>query len=475
MAQSTSNPAALDVTESLRKPRVLRAKQRADAAIDSIRSDAARSQHPAPHATDTAATETALAPATSKAPPQTGEASRVPDTHPDKDVVVVNPAPAPGNATPAPASRARTRGRHWFLALSFLLICAAPIAGAAYYLWTFAEDQFASNLAFSVRSEEQGSAVELLGGVTELSGSSSADTDILFAYLSSQELVSKVNERLDLARIWSRVPVASDPLFAYDPDGTIEDLLTHWKRKISIVYDSGTRLIDVRVLAFDPNDAQAVAQAILQESTAMINALSDIARDDAIKYAREELAVASRRLKEARQALTRFRNRTQIVDPSIDTQNQMGVLVTLQRQLADALIEFDLLQDTTRAGDPRISQATRRVDVIQKRIDAERRKLGLGAGGQEGVVFADLVGEYEGLIVDREFAEAAYTSAMATHDAALAEARRQSRYLAAHIRPTLAQQAEYPERLKIVLMVALFSFLAWTILSLVFYSLRDRS
>lgn len=214
---------------------------------------------------------------------------------------------------------------------------------------------------------------------------------------------------------------------------------------------------------------------VLEESTEMINELSAIAREDAIKYAREELEVALARLKVARQSLTRFRNRTQIVDPSIDTQNQMGVLVTLQQQLADALIEFDLLQETTSNNDPRASQANRRVEVIQKRIDAERRKLGLGTDGEEGVVFANLVGEYEGLIVDREFAEIAYTTALATHDAAVATASRQSRYLAAHVKPTLAQKAEYPERLKIVSLIALFSFLSWAILCLVYYSLRTRN
>lgn len=466
MVQGISKQSASSGENPLRKPRVMRAKLRTDAAIDSINVDAATPKPPVDIAMRPEAAQT-------RAPiPPARPAQATPSLN---TVVKAEPATtATPSPQPAPERRPRTRGRHRFLALSFVLLFAAPVALTAYYLWSFAADQYASNLAFSVRSEEQGSAVELLGGITELSGSSSADTDILFAYLTSQELVSKVNERLDLAQIWSRVTVNNDPFFAYDPKGTIEDLLAHWQRKVSIIYDSGTRLIDVRVLAFDPVDAQAVAQAVMEESTSMINALSDIARDDAIKYARDELAVASNRLKEARQSLTRFRNRTQIVDPSIDTQNQMGVLVTLQRQLADALIEFDLLQDTTRSGDPRVAQATRRVDVIQNRIDAERRKLGLGAGAQEGVVFADLVGEYEGLIVDREFAEAAYTSALATHDAALAEARRQSRYLAAHIRPTLAEQAEYPQRLKTMLLVALCSFLAWTILSLVYYSLRDR-
>ncbi|NNE51835.1 MAG: capsule biosynthesis protein [Sulfitobacter sp.] len=373
-----------------------------------------------------------------------------------------------------PAQPARPRRRHAFLLISFILVAVVPALGASTYLWTRAADQYASRLGFSVRTEEKGSAIELLGGITELSGSSSSDTDILFAYLSSQELVQKVDDRVDLRAIWSRVTPSQDPVFAFDPEGTIEDLLRHWDRKIGIVYDSSTGLIDLEVLAFDPDDALRIAQAVLEECTQMINGLSDIARRDAIGYTQEELERAVERLKEARRALTQFRNRTQIVDPSIDTQNQMGLLVTLQQQLADALIESDLLVDTTRANDPRITQANRRIDVIRARIASERRNLGLGEDGEGSEAFATLVGQYEGLIVDREFAESAYTAALAAHDAALAEVRRQSRYLAAHVKPTLAQRAEYPERVKILSLLMLFCFFGWAILCLVFYSLRDR-
>lgn len=374
-----------------------------------------------------------------------------------------------------PVQPARPRRRHRLLMISFVLMVLMPAGLAAAYLWTRAADQFASHVAFSVRTEETSSAIELLGGITELSGSSSSDTDILFAYLSSQELVSRVDAKVDLRGIWSRVSVNQDPYFAYDPAGTIEDLQEHWARKISTVYDSGTGLIDLRVLAFDPLDAQRVAQAVLAESTAMINGLSRIAQEDSIRFTREELEKAVERLKTARRALTQFRNRTQIVDPSIDTQNQMGLLVTLQQQLADALIEADLLQDTTRQNDPRVTQANRRIDVIEARIASERRNLGLGGDGEDSEAFASLVGEYEGLIVDREFAETAYTAALAAQDAALAEVRKQSRYLAAHVKPTLAQRPLYPEREKIMILLVMFCLFSWAIFCLVYYSLRDRS
>lgn len=112
---------------------------------------------------------------------------------------------------------------------------------------------------FSVRTEEASSAIELLGGITDLSSGSSSDTDILNDFLTSQELVREIDQAVDLRAIWSRVPTSRDPVFAFDAPGTIEDLVDHWERKVTIIYDSGAGLIDMRVLAFDPQDARAIS------------------------------------------------------------------------------------------------------------------------------------------------------------------------------------------------------------------------
>ncbi|QBY02835.1 capsule biosynthesis protein [Rhodophyticola sp. CCM32] len=370
------------------------------------------------------------------------------------------------------AHPSRVRKRHWLVVLSFIIMVASPAAATAWYLWTRAADQYASFVGFSVRMEETGSAIEILGGITDLSGSSSSDTDILYEFLQSQELVRRVDDHLDLRRIWSRGDPAIDPVFAYHPPGAIEDLVAHWDRKVRIYYDNGSGLIDLRVLAYDPADAQRIAQLIFEESSAMINALSDVAQEDAISYARDELSQAENRLTAARVALTAFRNRTQIVDPTIDTQGQMGLVSTLQAQLAEALIELDVLRETTRENDPRIVQVERRVTVIENRIAQERAVLGTGANGDSA--FADLVGEYERLAIDREFATQAYTAALAAFDAARNDARRQSRYLAAHVQPTLSETAQYPKRGLLFGMITVFAILIWSVVVLVGYSLRDR-
>lgn len=381
-------------------------------------------------------------------------------------------APATVRVLP-PASPARPRRRHFGLLISFVLVVLLPTAVSFAYLYMRAADQYASTVGFAVRKEEGGSSADLLGGLSLLAGSSSSsDTDILYEFIQSQELVERINARLDLKTIYAKP--ASDFVFGYDPEGSIEDLVDFWGRMVRIYYDSGTGLIELLVLAFEPQDAQRIAQMVFDESSAMINELTAIAREDMMQYARTDLDDAVERLKQAREAVTAFRSRTQIVNPTADIQGQMGLLSNLQQQLAEALIELDLLADTARDGDPRTELATRKIAVIKARIADERRKFGVGDGVQGGEDYATLVAEYERLNVDLEFAENAYTAALSAFDQARAEAVRQSRYLAAYVKPTLAQKAEYPRRLMLGGIGALFLLLTWAIGALIYYSIRDR-
>lgn len=367
------------------------------------------------------------------------------------------------------------RKRHYGLVVSFVIIVFLPLMAASWYLYAKAADQYASTLGFTVRSEDVGSAIDILGGLgSSLGGGSGAqDSDILYEFMRSQQLVQDIDDKIDLRTMFSK---RRDPdwLLSYDPEGTIEDLTRYWERMIRISYDSGSGLMEVRTRAFTAEDAKAIADAIFDENSKIVNELSAIARADATRYAAEDLAQSVERLKQAREALTTFRLKNQIVDPNADIQAQMGLLTKLQTQQAEALIDFDLLADIAREGDPRLEQAQRRLDVIEARIEAEREKFGVGGQGPGGVEFATTIADFERLTVDREFAEAAYAASLSARDASIAEANRQSRYLATYIKPTLAQKSEFPQRFILLAVIALFSGLIWAIFILVYYALRDR-
>lgn len=379
----------------------------------------------------------------------------------------------------APPPASRLRPRHIIVMISFVLMVLLPIILSAWYLLTRAADRYVSTTGFSVRTEEVGSAFQMLGGLAELSNASGSDTEVLYQFIQSQELVEATDTALDLRSLWSKGDPERDPVFVYETPGSIEDLVAYWQRMVK-VYNDDSGLLEMHVQAFTPEDARRIARFIYDQSSEMINRLSAIARDDATRYAREELEQAEQRVTQAREALTRFRNQRQIVDPTASVQSQMGLLSSLQMQLADALIEQDILQQTAPPSDPRLRQLERRVAVIEARLADEREKLGIrtgGAGSGNGgsEVFADLVGEFERLSAERDFAEQSYTAARTAFESAVAEARRQSRYLAAHIRPTLAEAPEHPRRGTIMAMVTAFSFLFWMIVVLAGYALRDRT
>ncbi len=355
--------------------------------------------------------------------------------------------------------------------LSFAGFVGLPVLLMTAYLYIFAADQYASTVGFTVRTEESGSAMEILGGLTKLSTASSSDTDILYKFIQSQELVLAMDESLDLHKLYGKPRF--DPVFRLSENASIEETVSYWKKMVRIYYDPGIGLMEIEVRAFDPADAKAIAVDIFARSTARINELSAIARADTMRYARDELDTAVERLKEARQALTLFRNETQIVDPSADIHGQMGLLTSLNTQLATALIELDILIETTRETDPRMEQTRRKIAVIERRIADEREKLGVGQG-RDGKAYADLVGTFESLQVDLNFAEKAYISALSAYDTAVAEARRQSRYLAAYVEPTLAQTPLYPQRMVIILVGGFVIFGLWSICLLIYYSLHDR-
>ncbi|WP_343032000.1 sugar transporter [Roseovarius bejariae] len=344
-----------------------------------------------------------------------------------------------------------------------------PTSGVAVYLYTVAKDQYASHVGFSVRREEVGSAMELLGGISALSGSSSTDTDILYEFIRSRQMVRLVDDRLDLQSIYT---VNGDPYFSLGTDARIEALVEYWQRVVSVYYDNSSGLIEVRALAFDPKDAHAITQVVFDESSRMINELSAIAREDTTRYARKELDQAIDRLKTTRSKLTKFQNRTRIVDPTADLQGQMGLLNSLQQQLATGKIELEQLLGSTTVTDPRVKALRKKIAAIEKLIDQERSSFSSSETGSDA--FSQLFAQFQELQVNLEFAEKSYLSAQAAYDVAQAEAVRKSRYLATYIKPTLAETAEYPRRLEFVLLTLGALVLSWSILVMIYYSLRDR-
>lgn len=379
-----------------------------------------------------------------------------------------------GSEPPVTLGKARRKPRHWGLFVSLLVFVVLPLLASSYYLFVHARDQYASTTGFTIRQEETGSASEFVGGLTQLVGRTTAgNADLLFEFIQSQEIVERVRDEVDLIGHYS-ANWPNDPIYSIWPDATIEDLVMFWRRMVRITYEKAAGLITFEVRARDPETARQIGQVIVAQSERMINLLNETARKDSMTNAQADLDDALARLRSAREAIAQFRARTQILDPQADIQGRMGVLNNLQQQLAQALVDYDLLLQNTEDTDPRVRQVRRRIEVIEDRIVQERKNFAAGNVTVDQTDYPRLLAQYESLNVDREFAEETYRAALTALDAARSNAQRQQLYLATFVRPTLAERAEYPQRYLLVALTLMFALMFWAILSLIYYSLRDR-
>ena len=376
------------------------------------------------------------------------------------------------------ARPAQMRRRHWGVVASFVLMVLAPLVAVILYLLVLAQDQYISRVGFVVRSQEAASGSEFLGGLGGLlaSGGSASDSDVLYAFLNSEEMASAVEDRVGLrAHFSARWP--GDWAFALWPGATMEDLPWYWQRILGVSYDSSSGLIEVQATAYTPEMSRQITTAVVEEAQARLNDLNSQARADAIGYASADLEENLKRLKTAREAMVEFRGRTRIVDPVADLEGRMVVMTTLQQQLAEALISHNVLRDTLPANDPRVKNASHLIEVIRKQINSERETFASDTtlSGEVGQDYPALIAEFERLAVDLKFAEETYRVALAALEMAQADAARQSLYLATYIKPSEAQSSEYPDRFVIVGLTALIVLMVWSIATMIYYSIRDRS
>ncbi|NBB69744.1 MAG: hypothetical protein GVY33_05385, partial [Alphaproteobacteria bacterium] len=372
--------------------------------------------------------------------------------------------------------RAKPKLRHYATLVSFVLAVLLPTALTVAYLYTRAADQYASTMAFSIRNGDSIMPTSgVLGAFAQQMSSGSADAEIVYEFVRSQNMIEAVRAELPLAEMYNRPE--RDVVFRLGEDRPVEDVVAYWNGMTDVSFDPSTGIVRFEARAFTAADARRIAAFVLAESTRLVNDLSEQARTDSIRVARSAVAEAEDRLREARREMREFRNVEQEIDPAQNASATLGLVAALEQQLAGARVELDSELQLVGEQSPRVNQLRQRIASLEKQIAQERTRLGAGAagaaGGEEGR-FASLVSEYEERKVDLEFAQNAYTSALAAFEQAQIEARRQSRFLAPHVEPTLSVEPQYPQRALLSLATLGLLTVAWAVVVLVVYNVKER-
>ncbi len=357
---------------------------------------------------------------------------------------------------------------------AFMLLVVLPSLISGVYLGAIAADQYVSEARFVVRGRSGGnggssSAIPGLGSLLGAAGLSPANEEAQAVrdYLTSHGAVDGLKGRIDLVALFTR-PEA-DPVFRLwwtDP----ERLTSYFTSMVSTTYDATSGMITLRARSFRPQDSRDLAEQLLALSEALVNRMSEKAREDALRLARDEVAIAERRVVAARDALTALRGRQRSLDPVRVAAIATDTIGQLEGQLTAARAELTARERFMRPDNPGLLDLRNRIAALERQIAEERARHTAGEATLSGQL-----ADYERLMLERDFADRQLASAVSSLEQARVEAQRQQVYLSRVVEPNLAEYPLYPRRIMNILGIFIGLSVAYGVGWLLIAGMREHA
>lgn len=376
-------------------------------------------------------------------------------------------------ATTLPRSAAKPRANRLSSRNLFLILVAAPTVLAAIYYGLIAAPIYVSEARFIVRSPTQ-PAMTGVGALLQgagLGGFAGGDGNVyaVHAYMMSRDAVADLEQHHDLRAILARPKLDFLARFPRPfQRANFEDLYREYPRFVSVGSDPLTGISDLKVEAFRPQDAHNLAAALLDGGERVVNRLNDRAAADAVADALRQVGESEDRVAAAEGALTSFRNRERLIDPSKSGLAGMEVTGKLQLQLDTLKADRAALAASAPAS-PQLAVMDRQIHAFEGQLAAEQAKM---AGDNSSL--APKIGQYERLTLEREFSAKELTEASTALDLAREEARRKRLYLERVVPPNTPDTALLPKRLYSIAMVFITALLIWATVVLVIAGLKEH-
>jgi capsular polysaccharide transport system permease protein len=345
-------------------------------------------------------------------------------------------------------SRRRTGlGKHRWLAL----FVGLPTLLATSYYGFIASPIYVSQSSFVIKSPAQKSMPTVsLANLVQTSGLSGGEeqTKEVLQYVRSRNALKDLIQLTDVrakysnrgADFISRFP---QPLH----DNSFENFYRYYGSMVGADTDPESGLAVLEVKAFTPEDAYDLNFKLLDLSERLVNRLNQRAEGRAIAEGEQRVLQAEDRVRNARVALSYFRNRQELIDPTKQAAAVLDVSNRLVSEQAALQAQLDLMMRVT-PRNPTIPAVRNRIVALGRGIVAQN---GRAVGTPTGI--ASKLGAYEKLQVEQEFATQMLTAANAALESARTEAKKQQFYLERVVEPNKPDDSILPRRIKGILTV----------------------
>ena len=350
------------------------------------------------------------------------------------------------------------------------LFVGVPTVLVFLYLALFASPMYVSEAKFAVRSAtEQAGGLDFATQIFQTASSTTQDAAVVTEYIESPDAFERLDKELAVKAHYS--DRRWDVISRLTQNPTLYDKTTFWNFVASPVLDPDSGIVTFTVRAYTPEMAQKIASHVLKQSEALVNAMNERAREDAMKLAGEEVKRAQARLMKSQKALETFRDEHAEIDPKATASGLQTLVMDLEGQRATLKAQISEMAAYMRPDAPALKTLKTRLAAVEKQLSGEKQRLaGIGAGGMNNWVSA-----YEALTIENEFAQKQLVSAMTAMESARVSLLSQSKYVVTIEEPTLPDESRYPRTFEFTFCVLLGLLLLFGLGSLIVASIREHA
>ena len=354
----------------------------------------------------------------------------------------------------------------------FLFTVFFPTTFAIIYFSFFASDIYISESHFVIRSPQKQQSIGL-GDILKGSGVSKGQDEAYTVedYICSRDALRELNNKFDISESFAS-PTIDRPrrfLGVFWWDKSFEALYRYYLWQIvDIETDSTSSISILQVRAFTADQANKINEGLLEMSERLVNKLNDRGRQDMIRFARAEVALAENKVKAASLALAAYRNKKGVFDPEKQSALQLQQISKLQDELIVTKTQLAQVRMVTK-NNPQVPVLQQRVELLQAEIAAETSKV---AGGDRSL--SEKSASYHQLALEHAFADKQLATALASLEQARNDATHKQLYLERIVQPDKPDKAMEPRRVRAVFATFVLGMVCWGILSMLLAGVREH-
>jgi len=305
----------------------------------------------------------------------------------------------------------------------------------------------------------------LFGG----SGGSSADMLLLRDHLLSVDMLRKVQEQLDIRNHYADHSIDWFSRLAA-ADVTTEELHDYYRKRVEVELDDYAQVLRIAVHAFTPDMANAIAELLLSEGEAHMNAMGQRLAEEQVRFLERQVDELYLRFEEARQDLIAYQNVHGLVSPEGTIQSISEVIASMEGELAKMKAERSAVASFQRENAPELVKIEAAIRSMTEQIADERARLAQQSGGALNTVTA----EYQSLELRAKFALESYSAVLAALENTRIEAARKLKQVSVLQSPTLPEYPVEPNRSYNIAVFVIIMLFVGLIVQMIVLIVRDH-